>query len=195
VKGKRSPVSIMLLILMISSLGMFASGGYGGEIMIRVLLFNLISISYFISQNIESKYLIVFLIIFFLVFPIFHVMSRYGNEEIDYTSPVDIDGTNFFFNHVPQNSAILSPGNEIFRSKLIEKYNSFPYKGNDSFDYSGLNSNLYFCISNNDEQYENFLMSDLERKDYKIFKFGLNKYNKIYSSRPFSLYVDIYDNR
>jgi hypothetical protein len=195
VKGKESSVSVMLLILMISCLGMFASGGYGGEILIRVLLFSLLPISYFISQNIDSKYLIVFLIIFLIAFPVFHITSRYGNEQVDYTSPADIDGSNFFFKYVPQHSGILSPGNELFGSKLIEMYTRFPYKGNNSFSYSELTSNLYFCISNKEEQYERFFMSDLDKQNYEGFKSSLDRYNKIYTSRPFCLYVDMYDNK
>lgn len=191
VQQKRNFIPYLMVSLVASSIGLFCAGKYGGEIIIRIMLFSLIPISYFIAQNMDNKFLEVLLILFLIISPILHIVSHYGNETIDYTAPDDIKGAKFFFTHTQlNNSSISCIADSLSSIKYVENYKHYDL-------YSPLDKsntkiqNHYIWLTRRGEQVSTFQKNDFE--SYKILVISLNNnysYNKIYSSKHFHVYTE-----
>jgi len=126
IKQVKDAIPSIMILFVITTSGLLVAGGYGGEIVIRILLFGLIPLSYFISQNLEKKHTTLILIIFLIVSPFLHIIGHYGSETIDYTAPDDLKGANFFFTHTTLNdSSIRCYSDSLSSSAYIEKFKSY----------------------------------------------------------------------
>jgi hypothetical protein len=127
IEKKRTFFSITMAAIMCTNLGLVFTGGYGGEILIRIMLFSLLPLSFFIAQNVNTKSLKLCLVIFILICPLVNIITRYGSERIDYVPLSDIKGSDFFFDHVKFNSTILDVYDTLQMIKYIEKYHHSSY--------------------------------------------------------------------
>jgi hypothetical protein len=191
IKHLKNVVPSIMILLMISSLGLFGAGGYGGEIIIRIVLFSLIPLSYFAAQNFDKKITKVILIIFLVVSPLLHLVGHYGSETIDYTAPDDLKGAKFFFTHAPlTSSAIKCPFDELKAIKYIEKFKLYNSYSSITKDDSG-NQNNYLWLTRRSREVATFL--DNDPNTYREMVSSLNfdpLYNNIYSSRNFEVYLE-----
>lgn len=190
-KEIKDVIPFTMILLITSTLGLFGAGGYGGEILIRIMLFSLIPLSYFIAQNYDNKLTKIVLIIFLIVSPFFHIIGHYGSETIDYTAPDDLKGANFFFAHAPLNdSSITCHFDELRAIKYIEKFKQYDFNSFTTGDDSGTQNN-YIWLTRRSEKVVTFL--EYNPKPYYETVSSLNLdplYNKIYSSKNFKVYLE-----
>lgn len=97
---------------------------YGGEMIVRVLLFSLLSIAFFSSSFLRKrKALATYAFILFLMFSIpLHIISHYGNEEYNYVSQAERDTANFIFGNIIDRYEIVTENDPIFRQNNLERF-------------------------------------------------------------------------
>lgn len=98
---------------------------YSGEFIIRVWLMFLLPMAYFSIQLVRKRLTYILLIIIVIIGIPVSMVTRYGNEIIDYTPPAEIQFSEFFFNHTNQGRVIAMVPPTIY--KYLEKYSYFMY--------------------------------------------------------------------
>jgi hypothetical protein len=192
IEKKRTLFSITMLAIMCTNLGLTFTGGYGGEILIRIMLFSLLPLSFFIAQNINIKNFNLFLVLFILTCPLLHVIAHYGNERIDYIAPSDIKGSDFFFDYVKFNSTILDFYDTLQMIKYIEKYHhslSYPTKS-----MWKSNKSPYIWVTWCNTHTINYLIDKQDSDFLGTFFNNLNSsidHEYIYSNGIFNLYKQV----
>ncbi len=91
--------TISLLVITLAPLALVTlSGNYGREILVRIYLFALPGMAYFGARllDIRSKLPAIILALVLIVSVPLHVIAHYGNQELDYISPAQLSGLEFF---------------------------------------------------------------------------------------------------
>jgi hypothetical protein len=98
------------------------SGHYDREILTRLYLFALPGMAYFGASllNIKKGAVAVILCLLLIIAIPLHVITQYGNQELDYFSPAQLSGMHFFYN---ETSRGLATGDwTLGKMKNIEQY-------------------------------------------------------------------------
>lgn len=191
IRKHKTDISKTMLLFGLSTIPLLSIGGYGGEIIIRILLFSLIPLIFFGVQNMDNKHLSLFLMVFLVISPVFHIIGHYGNETVDYTAPGDIKGTEFLISHASPRSDIISLKDRISEFKNYEDF--FHY-----FEYNDVNRKIkkyrgetlqrYLMITRRSYEYHNFLAKDTRFEDLLVNISKPGNYIKIYSNNNFNLF-------
>jgi len=193
---------ILILIGVSLLLGFFS---YGGEIFMRVFLFSLIPLCYFISRGSSWKIFFCFFAIFLIIAtPPLYMVARYGNEVIDYVPPSEIKGIEFINKETTQ-GYIIGPGIRWservrdFRYRQSHEYIAFSnteWKGNTLslkwFELIHLDWPKFVCISYGIREYYDFFLGEPQF----IVETSKNlsestRYNNIYSNPSFEIYLEL----
>lgn len=118
-KDKISKTNIRLFTMIIAIM-ILAKSPYGGEMIMRIFLFMLPFLSFFIAQIFIPKAKII-LIIFLIIMTPLNLITHYGNENYDYVSKAELSSFNFYYQNVNNNN--VTGGYPITYYKFAEKFN------------------------------------------------------------------------
>jgi len=98
----------LLAITVIPLVLVTLSGHYAREILTRLYLFTLPGMAYFSVSllNIKKGAVAIILCLLLIIALPLHVITQYGNQELDYFSPAQLSGMRFFHNETSQGLAI-----------------------------------------------------------------------------------------
>jgi len=161
-------------------------GPYSGEIISRAFGYTTPLLAFFIARNWNTKFFAISIILFLIIAPPLFVISAYGNEKLDYVSPSEIAGVNYYYEMSKPKEPIYSLSERIWRFKYIEEtrwkqLNIKLLNGHELFVQKG-----YVAYYDRDIEGYIFLKGKI---DYEKIKNTLNNnLNKIYSSGSFDLF-------
>ncbi len=176
---------------------------YYDEGPMRVYLFAMLGLTYFISNNLAYKKIFPILVIFLLIAPTLHVIAHYGNEKWLSKPSGDINGANFFYSKVSYGYIVggedigsFNKGYDYYLTKQIRKPEE-PKETNDliSFTESLQKSKdrkwpLYLSINKGNKAYYTLFYNESKYFDENQIKIDNNiNYNKIYINPDFELYL------
>jgi hypothetical protein len=117
-------------ILAIIPFGLFGVQDYGGEMLLRIYLFNLPFMAFFIAalltdfpviHRLGLTSLLVIVVCMGLTGGFF--LSRYGNEKMDYKTPEEIEGVQYLYDTAPADSLWLAiTPNLLWKFQDYDKY-------------------------------------------------------------------------
>lgn len=200
-KMRRTDRKFLLTLTGLFSLIGLAS--YGGEIFLRVFLFGLIPLSYFVARASYNKVFLGVLAVFLVVAaPSLNIVAHYGNEVTQYVPPSELEGIEFFYKETTHGYVITS---YLVGSNSL--YRDFRYR--ESYQYFELSStewknNMLSAVSIEREQpkfvfitygmreFYDFLLGDPQF----LAEIGRNLsestyYDKFYSNPSFESYVEL----
>jgi DnaJ domain len=76
---------------------------YGGEMLIRALLFSLPAFSLLVAGAFKWRTPVIAVVALMALVAPLHMVARYGNEMYDYVSPKEVEGFNYVSSHGPAN--------------------------------------------------------------------------------------------
>jgi len=170
---------------------------YGGEIFMRIFLFCLVPMAYFISKASRSKMFFCFLAIFLIVIaPFSHVIARYGGEVMDYVPESEIRGVEFFHSVTAQGYVIGSYRDSKYRPsyEFFALYDAV-WKNDtlamELYEPERLGWHKYVCLSYGAKQFFIFFLG----KPSFVIELDRNMtesihYNKIYSNPSLDVYSE-----
>jgi hypothetical protein len=175
---------------------------YGGELFMRIFLFSLIPLSYFISKGLHWKiFFCLFAIFFVIIAPPLHMITRYGNEVMDYVPASEIKGFEFFHRKTMQGYVIGSYRfDPLYRdSRYQQSYQYFSFSRaewkNNTLSLGWIKSERldwprFVFISYGAREYYDFYLGEPQF----IIETSKNlsestRYNKIYSNPSFEVYL------
>lgn len=192
--GEIEKRNFFLLLSIIPILGLFS---YGGELFMRIYLFSLIFISYFISLGLNKKMFFYTFIVFLVAAPPLHILARYGNEIIDYVPSSEVRCVQFLYNVTKRGYIILSPDRDLI---YRETYKIFKLWGTEwknnvlSLGYIEEDMKLpkFICLTYGTWKYYVFFLGNEDL--FKETRSNLTKslhYNKFYSNDVSEIYIEI----
>ncbi len=190
-KQRRKSQNITILIAFLFSITIITPlsvGSYGGEILSRAFGYDAVLLAFLIACNWDVKIFNILIIMFLIISPFFFIICSYGNEVIDYVSPQEIAGVDYYYSSNFDRGPILSIGERIWSSRYIEEtrwkrlYIDNPLN---STRFVEKNQGYVAFYDRSIEGYEFFV----EPIDEFSIKNILNyKYHNIYSSAGFDLF-------
>lgn len=174
---------------------------YGGEMIVRVLLFSLLPIAFFSSYFLgKRKDLATYAFVLFLVVSIpLHIVSHYGNEEYNYVSQTERETANFLFSNAADQYEIVTENDPIFRQNNLERFaviltsTSYLKDGKISGHWSKYqNATQYAVISRGTlVAYQRFKVdTDIDKlKNLDIFLKTSTNYGRIYTNGESMMYI------
>lgn len=187
VKRRKITFKIALLptwILASSSIALIHS--YSGEIFGRVFASSAPSLKILAAKNITSKILSVILLIFLLTYPILSIINAYGNETLDYVSPAEIRGVEFFSDNQPINAEIATLRERIWRFRYSDNITRVALDP-ELFNWNKVSDESYVLIGESDISDYIFILGYIDVEKLK----NIDKsqfHNKIYASKEFDIY-------
>jgi len=170
---------------------------YSGEILSRTFAASIIPIYMLAGKTLKNNKLSLILLIVLLIAPPLSIINAYGNEAVDYISPIEINGANFLFDYHENNSIVKSLGERVFISRYSNNFKDEGYPTNINISLEKiipinqrkLFNSFYILVGKNDIDQYTFLYSD-KQFDLSFLKDIDNsqKYNKIYDAPGFTLY-------
>jgi hydrogenase-4 membrane subunit HyfE len=167
-RGKIGNVEKRILLILVGIFLLLPFFTYGGELFMRLFLFSLIPLSYFISKGLNQKILLCLFAIFLIaVAPSLHIIAHYGNEISDYVPQSENKGVEFFYKAT-------SEGYVIFHPKRDPSYHQ-------SYEYTPLWRTKWEnnALSLEQGQYEN-----LDRPRFTIISYGTREYYNFFLAEP-----------
>jgi len=186
---------MLFLLIGVASLAGFSA--YGGELFMRVFLFSLVALSYFISKGSNEKIFFCLFAIFLIAFaPPLHMIAHYGNEVMDYVPPSEIRGIEFFHKETTR-GYVVGPYRD---SKYRASYKYVPFAStewkNNTLSLGPIRSEHvdwphFICISYGVREYYNFLRGEPEFivETTKNLSESVH-YDLIYSNPSFEVYLE-----
>jgi len=168
-------------------------GSYSGEIIYRIFQFALPFLAILAAKNyLSGRVLSTLLVLFMVAAPALFVATAYGNEKAHYISPAEIAGTEFFYDHAPENSKVHSLTQRIWDFKYIEREYWEPLAlaptGASENDPENSSSNTHYVLIGE---------RDIEAATFSAGNVDVDKldnvsdspyYNKVYSCDGFQLF-------
>lgn len=196
-RGKMGNIEKRILFILIGVSLLLGFSAYGGELFMRLFLFSLIPLSYFVSKGSNRKIFFCLLSLFLIIVaPPLHMVAHYGNEVMDYVPPSEIRGAEFFHKHTTLGYVIGWYRDSGYRQ--IYQYFSFSraeWKNNTLslgwIESEHLDWPRFVCISYGTREYYNFFLG----KPQFIVELYKNmsestRYNRIYSNPNFDSYTE-----
>jgi hypothetical protein len=110
---------------------------YGGEMLIRVLLFSLPMLAILIVRAFDAAAVRVALIAALVVFAPLQLVTHYGNELYDYVSPGEVAGFSYVADHLaPANVDGAYPAGVFLRSATLDYRNTVPPNASAVFHFT-----------------------------------------------------------
>lgn len=166
---------------------------YGGEILMRVFLLDLVFLSYYISYNLNKKLISIILILFLILFsPYLSIISHYGTENYQYISRGEISGADFLYGKTISGDIISGfPWGLYKKSPDIYKPNVWMTI---SLNFSRFEEAIESFVPKNEYCYM-LLDRGIEAKYQMYFNATKNDFKNLRSRiSKFSPYAKIYDN-
>jgi hypothetical protein len=170
---------------------------YSGEILSRTFAASIIPLYMLAGKTLKNNKLSLILLVVLLIAPPLSIINAYGNEAVDYISPIEITGANFLFDYHENNSIVKSLGERVFISRYSNNFKDEGYPTNIHISLEKiipinqrkLFNSFYILVGKNDIDQYTFLYSD-KQFDLSFLKDIDNsqKYNKIYDAPGFTLY-------
>jgi hypothetical protein len=186
---------IFLMLFSVFLLLFFSS--YGGELFMRLYLFSLVPLCYFIVKGFRWKIMYYTFLVLIVILPVVHIIARYGNESFDYVPSSEIIGGEFFHQNTIEGFVI--GGYRDYKYRSSYEYFSFTdteWKNNALslgwIEDQRLNWPSFVCISYGIREYYNFFLGEPQF----IVETAKNltestRYNKIYSNPNFEVYLEL----
>ena len=121
-RAKRFPREARFALVSLFAIGVATPiSVYGGEMVIRALLFSLPLIGILVVAAWTSRALRIALAVALAIGAPMHIVSHYGNEAYDYVSPAEVQGYEFIANHLaPAKIYGAFPGGAFMRTTDLE---------------------------------------------------------------------------
>lgn len=166
---------------------------YGGELVMRIFLFSLIPLVYFIALSSRRKLFLCALSVFLVaVAPPLYMIAHYGSERVDYVPISEIKGTEQFYKMTTEGNVVLFPNVDLrYRA-------SFDYHPLSSVGWSVNASSVrldwptFVCISHLTKEYYDFYLG--EPQYVASLSDNLSEsvhYDKILSNPSFDVYIEL----
>ena len=201
-KYNNSKNNKVFLICLIATTLFGAIIPYGGEIVMRVFLLNLIFLSYYISYNFNHKTTSVILIIFLVVVsPFLNIISHYGTEEYQYISQGESIGAEFLYDRTISGEIICgfpwglyknSP--DIYIPALWRESWNFSEFKEKLISYRSRNENSYLILGRGEET-KYHLYCNTTHEEFQNLYQSINSliiYNKVYNNNDFNIYCSYF---
>lgn len=191
-KDKISLINKKMLVIVAAICILSLVSPYGGEMVVRVFLFILPLLSFFISQIFVTKKKVILILFLAVMTPLF-IITHYGNEKYDYVSKAEFTSYNFFYDKI--DSANIVGGYPSYAYKFPERYNYLDFKdmewdGKEYISKTGQNYNI--MISRGDKvQYEMFYDNTTFVSDIEQNLKNSENYITVYSSGDLVLYENM----
>ncbi len=167
---------------------------YGGEVLSRTFATSSTTLYILGAKIINNNKLSLILLIILLISPPLSIINAYGNEAIDYVSPVEIAGANFLFDHHAPNSVVKSLRSRIWN---IHSFNDFENWGFDPQNMTvekltpinerGVRDQFYILIGKMDMDTYTYINGPTDYPYLNVID-NSPQHNKIYDSPGFTLY-------
>jgi hypothetical protein len=105
------------------------ASAYGGEMLIRVLFFSLPSLCALIAYGVRQKWFRGLMLAVLVVMAPVHLLTEYGNEQLDYVSPGEIAGMEYLSTLGPANVLGGFPAASTFNMIQFDARNAFLFAG------------------------------------------------------------------
>lgn len=122
-KDKISFANKNMLVIVFAILIIESGSSYGGEMIMRVFLFFLPLLSFFIPQIFVNFKMKTVLILFLVIMTPMNILIHYGNEKYDYVSKGELVSYDLFYKKI-ENRYIIG-GYPLFVYKFPEKYTAY----------------------------------------------------------------------
>lgn len=177
-------VSILSLWIIGNSLPLILTS-YSGEVLSRVFSLNYLPLVAFSAKTINGRILSLIFLILIIISPVFSLINAYGNERVDYISPVELVGAEFLFNHSSEASSISGMEQRTWIYRYVEKL-KFRKMYQGYVVPSGFQNN-YLLIGAIDMESHILLYGDQDKDVIENVKKDFPQ--KIYSNIGFDLYL------
>jgi len=203
-RRKIDQVTKQVLFLLLSIGLLLFSFAYGGELFMRLYMFSLIPLAYFSAKLFVNHKRIFFVAILFfvIVVPPFVMLSRYGNESMDYVPLSEQVGVNFLYSHSTIGYVIGGTTGGDFRDftyrqgyHLVSLYYEIDELNESNLLWSSkhfsTNEPTFLCISYETNQFfSNYVGDDQFVTNLQINATQSVNYNLVYSNPSLSVYVN-----
>lgn len=166
---------------------------YSGEIVSRTFAASLSIFNMLTAKLIDNKKLSIILLLVLIISPPLSIINAYGNEAIDYVSPVEISGATFLFDHSVNSTLVYSLHSRAWSiqyntnltnwgfdlSRNAESYKDRP--SNKNFN------NTFIQIGIRDIENYEFVRGNSNLINLTIVETSTS-FNKIFDNEGFSLY-------
>lgn len=156
---------------------------YSGEIIGRSFSLSTNLLHMMASKLIDNKRLSYLLLIIILISPPLSIINAFGNEQVDYVSPEEIDGANFLYDHVSNLSTISSFNIRVWAMRYSELLDYNQLQLNTTINANKTN---YILIGERDINNYFFIFGVSDIKNLTELENSSN-FNKIYQSQGFTL--------
>jgi len=196
IKRENGKTEKKLFLMMLSICLLLFFSSYGGELFMRIFLFSLVPLCYFIVKGWSRKILYCLLLVFLIFLtPSLYMIARYGNESMDYVPPSELKGAEFF-------SRVTTYGYVIGQYREIEYRDNYRYTSFSSTEWKNdvlvikdieekyVNWPRFVCLSYGVSETYNFFLG--EPQFIISIKENLTQsihYNGIYSNPNFIVYL------
>jgi hypothetical protein len=185
IKKDFSAKNYVTFVMTLTGFAALFAGRYGGEIVIRILFFMLVPMIYYALQNIKrTKISKILLFLLLILSPLLHMTCHFGNETIDYISPNELSGMEFFFKHALKNSTIISPQNNLCDVKYYEYFKHYYIP-----EMKYANPPCYVWITRRGEQKYVYMEEPEDLSAYNSFKKFAADLNEIYCNENIKIIV------
>ena len=189
-KDKITSINTRILVMAGAILAIAPQSPYGGEMMMRIFLFMLPLLSFFIAQIFINSNLKIILILFLIIMSPLNVITHYGNEEYDYVSKAELKSYDFFYEKAANRN--ITGGYPIADYKFVEKFEFVDLKdlkwdGNEYTTKTGSKNNI--MISRGDiEKFKIFANNEIYIEYIKNSFTNNKNYILVYSNGDAALY-------
>jgi hypothetical protein len=189
-KRKSSSTIILLGLLFVNTIiTPLIVGPYSGEILSRVFGYDAIILAFFIARNWNVQIYNLLILLFLLMAPFLFVISSYGNESLDYVSPNEIAGLDFYYSKSSNNERVHVLSQRIWSSRQIEEHRWTPLiiKNINNTSLFSQENGGYVVLDDRSVEGYSFLIGDSKEK---LIGLHLSNYfDHIYSSGGLKLFI------
>lgn len=157
---------------------------YGGELIMRLFLFMIPFISFFIPQIFARSNMKIFIILFLVVMTPLHIFTHYGNEKYDFITNAEIVSYDFFYD-------------KFDNGNITGGFPSYAYKYPERYDYSDFENmkwNGKEYTMNTKKRYD-IMISRGDKEQFEIFNNNVSFINDIEDNiMKSNNYVSVYSN-
>ena len=178
---------------MIGGILMLTNSPYGGEMIMRIFLFMLPFLSFFIAQIFVSKAKII-LILFLIIMTPLNIVTHYGNEKYDYVSKAELTSFDFYYKNADYRN--ITGGYPITFYKFAEKFNFVKFQELKDIKWDGSKyskeeySDNNIMITRGDKELLTIFANDTDYiKNIEKNLKNSNNYQYVYANGDSNLYL------